>query len=65
VRMFADGSVVFTKALGLDLDLTARGMGVRTDRFAMIVNDGVVQWIGREAPGKYEVSSAEHVLTQL
>jgi glutaredoxin/glutathione-dependent peroxiredoxin len=65
VRMFADGSVAYTKALGLELDLTARGMGVRTDRFAMIVNNGVVAWIGREAPGKYEVSSAEHVLTQL
>jgi peroxiredoxin len=65
VRMFADGSVAYTKALGLELDLTSRGMGVRTDRFAMIVNDGVVAWIGREAPGKYEVSSAEYVLTQL
>jgi glutaredoxin/glutathione-dependent peroxiredoxin len=65
VRMFADGSVDYTKALGLELDLTARGMGVRTDRFAMIVNDGVVSWIGREAPGKFDVSSAESVLAQL
>ncbi len=65
VRMFADGSVAYTKALGLELDLTARGMGVRTDRFAMIVNNGTVQWIGREAPGKFDVSSAESVLAQL
>lgn len=65
VRMFADGSVDYTKALGLELDLTARGMGVRTDRFAMIVNDGVVAWVGREAPGKFDVSSAESVLAQL
>jgi glutaredoxin/glutathione-dependent peroxiredoxin len=65
VRMFADGNVNYTKALGLELDLSAHGMGVRTDRFAMIVNDGVATWVGREAGGKYEVSSAEHVLTQL
>ena len=65
VRMFADGSVAYTKALGLELDLTARGMGVRMDRCAMIVDNGVVQWIGREAPGKFDVSSAESVLAQL
>ena len=65
VRMMADGSVAYTKALGLVLDLTERGMGKRTDRFAMIVQDGVVQWLGHEAPGKYELSSAESVLANL
>lgn len=65
VRMFADGNVTYTHALGLELDLTAHGMGIRTDRFAMIVNDGIVSWLGREVAGKYEVSSVEHVLTQL
>ncbi|MEN9912145.1 MAG: hypothetical protein RI956_589, partial [Pseudomonadota bacterium] len=65
VRMFADGNVTYTKALGLESDLTAHGMGIRTDRFAMIVNDGVVTWLGHEVAGKYEVSSAENVLAQL
>lgn len=65
VRMLADGSVVFTKALGLELDLTARGMGVRTNRFAMIVDNGVVKHVAVEAPGKFEVSSAEAILAKL
>jgi peroxiredoxin len=65
VRMLADGSVVFTKALGLELDLTARGMGVRTNRFAMIVDNGVVKHVVVEAPGKFEVSSAEAILAKL
>lgn len=65
VRMMADGSVNFTKALGLELDLTARGMGVRTNRFAMIVDNGVVKHIAVEAPGKFEVSSAEAILAKL
>ena len=65
VRMLADGSVNFTKALGLELDLTARGMGVRTNRFAMIVDNGVVKHIAVEAPGKFEVSSAEAILGKL
>jgi peroxiredoxin len=65
VRMMADGSAVYTKALGLELDLTARGMGVRTNRFAMIVDNGVVQHIAVEAPGKFEVSSAEAILARL
>ena len=65
VRMLADGSVNFTKALGLELDLTARGMGVRTNRFAMIVDNGVVKHIAVEAAGKFEVSSAEAILAKL
>jgi peroxiredoxin (alkyl hydroperoxide reductase subunit C) len=63
--MLADGSVNFTKALGLELDLTARGMGVRTNRFAMIVDNGVVKHIAVEGPGKFEVSSAEAILAKL
>ncbi|MDP2398937.1 MAG: peroxiredoxin [Burkholderiales bacterium] len=65
VRMLADGSVHYTKALGLELDLTARGMGVRTNRFAMIVDNGVVKHVAVEGPGKFEVSSAEAILAKL
>jgi glutaredoxin/glutathione-dependent peroxiredoxin len=65
VRMMADGSADYSKALGLTLDLTARGMGMRSDRYAMIVDNGVVKWLGREAPGKFEVSNVETVLAQL
>jgi peroxiredoxin len=65
VRMMADGSAVFTKALGLELDLTARGMGMRMNRFAMIVDDGVVKHIAVEGPGKFEVSNAESILAKL
>lgn len=65
VRMLADGSVNYTKALGLELDLTARGMGVRTNRFAMIVDNGVVKHVAVEGPGKFEVSSAEAILAKL
>ena len=65
VRMLADGSADYTKALGLVLDLTARGMGVRCQRFSMLVDDGVVKVLNIEAPGKYEVSDAETMLKQL
>lgn len=65
IRMLADGSAAFTKALGLELDLTARGMGVRCDRFAMIVDNGVVKHIAKEQPGKLDVSSAEAMLAVL
>lgn len=65
VRMMGDGSAVFTKALGLELDLNARGMGLRTNRFAMIVDDGVVKHIAVEGPGKFEVSNAESILEKL
>jgi peroxiredoxin len=65
VRMMADGSADYTKKLGLELDLTARGMGMRCQRFAMIVDDGTVKDVAVEAPGKFEVSSAEAVLAKL
>jgi len=65
VLMLADGSGELTKALGLELDLTTRGMGVRSDRYAMIVEDGVVKALNREAPGAFEVSSAEKILQAL
>jgi peroxiredoxin (alkyl hydroperoxide reductase subunit C) len=65
IRMMADGSADFTKKLGLELDLTARGFGVRSDRYAMIVEDGVVKSLDREAPGKFEVSDAASILKKL
>ncbi|MBK4733542.1 peroxiredoxin [Noviherbaspirillum pedocola] len=65
VRMMADGSGEFTKKLGLEFDLTARGMGVRSQRYSMLVKDGVVQQLNIEGPGKFEVSNAETMLQQL
>ncbi|MCS6945427.1 MAG: peroxiredoxin [Sutterellaceae bacterium] len=65
IRMMADGSAEYTKKLGLELDLTARGMGVRCQRFAMLVEDGVVKALNVEKPGQYEVSSAEAMLKLL
>ncbi len=65
VRMMGDGSAAYTKALGLELDLNARGMGTRCQRFSMLVDNGVVKTLNVEAPGKYEVSGAETMLQQL
>jgi peroxiredoxin len=65
VRMLGDGSAAFTKALGVELDLTARGMGIRSQRYAMLVEDGVVKAFNLEAPGKFEVSGADKMLAQL
>ena len=65
IRMMADGSAEFTKKLGLELDLTARGMGVRMNRISMLVDDGVVKRLNVEGPGKFEVSDAETMLKQL
>ncbi|HEY6336225.1 MAG TPA: peroxiredoxin [Alphaproteobacteria bacterium] len=66
VMMLADGSADFTKAAGLELDLTAAGLGVRSKRYAMIVDKGVVKWMGiEEAPGKLEASGADAVLKHL
>ncbi|HYC41830.1 MAG TPA: peroxiredoxin [Noviherbaspirillum sp.] len=65
VRMMADGSAEYTKALGLEFDLTAKGMGVRMQRFSMLVEDGVVKQLNIEQPGKFEVSNAETLLGQL
>ncbi len=65
VRMMADGSATYTKALGLDMDLTARGMGIRSQRYAMLVENGIVKRLNVEQPGKFEVSDAESMLKQL
>ncbi len=65
VRMLGDGSALWTKALGLELDLTARGMGVRSQRYSMLVEDGVVKSLNVEGPGKFEVSDADTMLKQL
>ena len=65
VDMLADGSAAFTKALGLELDLIAAGLGVRGQRFAMVVDDGTVTHLAVEAPGAFEVSSAEAILKAL
>jgi glutaredoxin/glutathione-dependent peroxiredoxin len=64
VRMLADGSADFSKATGLTLDLTARGMGLRSNRYSMLVVDGVVKSLNVEAPGKFEVSDAGTLLGQ-
>jgi peroxiredoxin len=62
VRMMGDGSAQWTKALGLELDLSARGMGVRSQRYAAYIVDGVVKVLNIEAAGKYEVSDAASML---
>lgn len=64
VRMLADGSAEFAKATGLTLDLTGRGMGLRSNRYSMLVRDGVVKSLNIEAPGKFEVSDATTLLAQ-
>ena len=63
--MLADGNGDFTRALGLELDATAWGMGQRSQRFALIADDGVVTDLFVEGPGEFRVSSAEHVLSRL
>jgi len=65
IRMLADGSAAWARGLGLDLDLSARGMGVRMRRFSMLVEDGVITQLNIEAPGKFEVSDAATLLRQL
>ncbi len=64
VRMMADGSAAFTNATGLTFDLTSRGMGVRSQRFSMLVKDGVVKALNIEAAGKFEVSDAKTLVEQ-
>jgi len=64
VRMMADGSADFARATGLTLDLTARGMGLRSNRYSMLVEDGVVKTLNIEGPGKFEVSDAGTMLAQ-
>ena len=65
VRMLADGSAEFTKETGLSLDLTARGMGLRSNRYSMLIKDGKVVTLNIEGPGKFEVSDADTMLGQL
>lgn len=64
VRMMADGSAAFTQAVGLVFDLTAKGFGVRSQRYSMLLKDGVVKSLNVEAPGKFEVSDAATLLAQ-
>ncbi len=65
IHMLADGNGAFTRALGLELDATAFGMGLRAKRFALYAEDGVVKQVHVEAPGEFKVSSAEYVLEHL
>lgn len=65
LRMLSDGNGEFTRALGLEMDASAYGMGTRSKRFALYVEDGVVKQAFVEAPGEFRVSSAEHVLASL
>ena len=65
VHMLADGNGAFTKALGLELDATPFGMGLRAKRFALVADDGVVTQLHVEAPGEFKVSAADYVLEHL
>jgi peroxiredoxin len=65
ILMLADGSGDFTRAVGLELDLGARGLGQRSQRYAMVVDDGVVTHLNVEEPGKFEVSDADTMLAVL
>src|SRR5688572_7508935 len=65
VEMIADGNAEYTKALGREMDATGFGMGIRGQRFSLLVDDGVVKQVNVEQKGEFKVSSAEHVLTQL
>ena len=64
IRFMADGSAEYSKKLGLTLDLTARGLGVRSNRYSMLVEDGVVKTLNVEGPGKFEVSDGATMLKQ-
>jgi peroxiredoxin len=64
IRFMGDGSADYTKKLGLELDLTARGLGMRCNRFSMLVQDGVVKTLNVEGPGKFEVSDGATMLKQ-
>jgi len=65
IRFLGDGAAAWTKALGLELDLSARGMGMRMQRFSMLLDDGVVKQLNVEGPGKFEVSDGATMLKQL
>jgi peroxiredoxin len=64
IRFMADGSAEYSKKLGLTLDLTARGLGLRSNRYSMLVDNGVVKTLNVEGPGKFEVSGGETMLAQ-
>ena len=64
IRFMADGSADYTRKLGLELDLNARGLGMRCNRFSMLVEDGVVKTLNIEGPGKFEVSDGATMLSQ-
>ena len=64
VRMLADGDAAFAKATGLTLDLTGKGLGLRSNRYSMLVKDGKVAALNIEGPGKFEVSDAATLLAQ-
>jgi peroxiredoxin len=64
IRFMADGSAEYTKKLGLTLDLTARGLGMRSNRYSMLVDDGVVKTLNVEGPGKFEVSDGATMVKQ-
>ncbi len=65
ILMLADGSGAFTRAVGLELDLVAAGMGLRSQRYAMMVNDGVLEVLNVEAGGEFKVSNAETILDSI
>jgi peroxiredoxin len=65
VRMMGDGDADFTKATGLTLDLTGKGLGLRSNRYSMLVKDGKVVTLNVEGPGKFEVSDADTMLSQV
>ncbi len=65
ITMLADGSAALTKALGLELDLTARGLGIRSQRYALVAEDGKITHLAVEAPGGFEVSKAESILAAI
>jgi peroxiredoxin len=65
ITMLADGNGAFTEAVGLDMDGSKFGMGKRSQRYSMVINDGTVEQLNVEAPGDYRASSAEHMLEQL
>lgn len=65
ITMLADGSGVFARAMGLELDLVGRGLGIRSQRYALIAEDGIVTYLGVEEPGGFEISAAEAILARL
>uniref|UniRef100_UPI0035B2A48E redoxin family protein n=1 Tax=Thermomonas sp. TaxID=1971895 RepID=UPI0035B2A48E len=65
LRMLADGNADFTRALGMSFDASGYGMGIRSKRFALFADNGIVRAVWIEAPGEFRVSAAENVLAQL